>query len=69
LLLRPRVLLVDEPTASLDDVACDRVLALLRDSAEKARATLVIATHDARVERALPHAQTLLLGATQEAVL
>jgi putative ABC transport system ATP-binding protein len=69
LLLRPQVLLVDEPTASLDDVACDRVLALLRDSAEKARATLVIATHDARVERALPHAQTLLLGATQEAVL
>lgn len=69
LLLRPRVLLVDEPTASLDDMACDRALALLRDSAEKAQATLVIATHDVRVERALPRAQTLVLGATQEAVL
>ena len=67
LLLGPKVLLVDEPTASLDDAACDRALALLRDSAEQAQATLVIATHDARVERALPQAQTLLLGAVREA--
>ncbi|QCB46374.1 ATP-binding cassette domain-containing protein [Hydrogenophaga sp. PAMC20947] len=67
MLLRPQVLLVDEPTASLDDAACGRALALLRDSAEQAQATLVIATHDARVERALPQAQTLLLGAVRDA--
>ena len=62
LLLRPQVLLVDEPTASLDDAACKRVLALLRHSADQAGATLVIATHDARVLQALPQAQTLTLA-------
>ncbi len=66
LLLRPQVLLVDEPTASLDDVACELSLALLRDSAEKAQTTLVIATHDVRVERALPQAQILLLDTVQD---
>lgn len=66
LLLRPQVLLVDEPTASLDDSSCDRALVLLRGSAEKAQATLVIATHDARVERTLPSAQILQLGAVRE---
>lgn len=69
LLLSPPVLLVDEPTASLDDAACERALALLRESARQAQATLVIATHDARVERALPQAQTLRLSAAEEAAL
>ena len=58
-LLRPRVILADEPTASLDDDACAAALALLRRSASELDATLVIATHDARVWQALPHAQTL----------
>lgn len=68
LLLRPKVLLVDEPTASLDDAACAQALALLRSSAEQAQATLVMATHDARVQHALPHARTLRLGAARETV-
>ena len=68
LLLRPKVLLVDEPTASLDDAACGQALALLRSSAEQAQATLVMATHDARVQHALPHARTLRLGAARETV-
>jgi putative ABC transport system ATP-binding protein len=68
LLLRPKVLLVDEPTASLDDAACEQALTLLRSSAEQARATLVMATHDARVQHALPHALTLRLGAVRETV-
>jgi putative ABC transport system ATP-binding protein len=58
-LLRPRVILADEPTASLDDDACAAALALLRRSAGELDATLVIATHDARVWQALPRAQTL----------
>lgn len=65
LLLRPQVLLVDEPTASLDDANGARVLALLSHQAAQAGATLVIATHDARVVRALPQAQTLTLGLEQ----
>ncbi len=61
LLLNPRVLLVDEPTASLDDEACAAALDSLQRAAARCEATLVIATHDARVVQALPQAQTLLL--------
>ena len=49
-LLQPKVILADEPTASLDDEACADALHLLHTTAERLRATLVIATHDARVE-------------------
>ena len=59
LLLRPRVILSDEPTASLDDAACTAALALLRERALAAGATLVIATHDARVLQTVPDAQVL----------
>ena len=59
LLLRPPVLLVDEPTASLDDAACAGALALLQQGAARTGATLVIATHDARVIQGLPQAQSL----------
>jgi putative ABC transport system ATP-binding protein len=48
-LLKPRVILADEPTASLDDEAAAASLALLRATAQQQGATLVIATHDARV--------------------
>jgi putative ABC transport system ATP-binding protein len=64
-LLRPRVILADEPTASLDDDACMTALSLLRRSAKALDATLVIATHDARVRDALPHAQVLAFVATR----
>lgn len=48
-MLQPRVILADEPTASLDDDAAVASLALLRSTASWEDATLVIATHDARV--------------------
>ena len=56
LLLQPKVILADEPTASLDDDAAQAALALLQASAQRCRATLVIATHDSRVVSALPQA-------------
>ena len=56
LLLQPKVILADEPTASLDDDAAQSALALLLVSAQRCRATLVIATHDSRVLSALPQA-------------
>lgn len=52
-LREPRVLLADEPTASLDDEAAAGVLALLRELRSDPGATLVIATHDRRVVQAL----------------
>ncbi len=52
-LLKPRVILADEPTASLDDAAAAEAVALLLGTARRQGATLVIATHDARVAAAL----------------
>ena len=52
-LLQPRVLLADEPTASLDDEAAATALRVLSDTASATQATLVIATHDQRVVRHL----------------
>ena len=48
-LLSPKVLLADEPTASLDDEAAAFAITLLVKTAQAQGATLVIATHDARV--------------------
>jgi putative ABC transport system ATP-binding protein len=48
-LLQPQVLLADEPTASLDDASAADAVALLAATARRRSATLVIATHDARV--------------------
>lgn len=52
-LLSPRVILADEPTASLDDEAAALAVALLLRTARQQAATLVIATHDGRVASAL----------------
>lgn len=48
-LMRPRVILADEPTASLDDESAAAAVALLLDTAQGQGSTLAIATHDARV--------------------
>jgi putative ABC transport system ATP-binding protein len=48
----PALILADEPTSALDDANCQTVVALLRAQAEASGATLVIATHDARLK---PH--------------
>ena len=52
-LLKPRLILADEPTASLDDDSASEAVALLLGTARSQGATLVIATHDARVAAAL----------------
>jgi putative ABC transport system ATP-binding protein len=49
LVMSPRLLLADEPTASLDDASAAAALGELQQAAAAGRATLVIATHDARV--------------------
>jgi putative ABC transport system ATP-binding protein len=61
ILLQPKVLLADEPTASLDDDAAQAAMALLRDCARRCGATLVVATHDARARDALAGAAVLRL--------
>ena len=46
----PSVLAADEPTASLDDENCEKVITLLKDQATRCGAQLIIATHDQRVK-------------------
>jgi putative ABC transport system ATP-binding protein len=61
LMRQPRVLLADEPTANLDDAMSDAVIGLLADTAKDTNATLVIATHDARVAARMAGAAVLAL--------
>jgi putative ABC transport system ATP-binding protein len=65
-LLNPKVILADEPTASLDDEAAREALELLQATARRCGATLVIATHDARVRQALSTAHQLDLDVPRE---
>ncbi len=55
LMNRPAVILADEPTSALDDAACEGMLGLLVDEAAACEASLVVATHDRRVQRHLAH--------------
>jgi putative ABC transport system ATP-binding protein len=52
-LLSPKIIFADEPTASLDDESAALAIALLLQAAQRCGASLVIATHDARVKQAL----------------
>ena len=51
----PALLLADEPTSNLDDAHCAQALELLESQARACGATLVVATHDQRVKRAIPN--------------
>jgi putative ABC transport system ATP-binding protein len=53
-LLKPQVILADEPTASLDDDAAADAVQLVVGTAHTLGATMVIATHDARVAALVP---------------
>ena len=50
LLLKPKVILADEPTASLDDQNADYVYQLLAEKAKENNAALLIVTHDNRLK-------------------
>jgi putative ABC transport system ATP-binding protein len=52
-LLSPKIILADEPTASLDDEAAGQAMGLLLQVAQSRGASLVVATHDGRVKQTL----------------
>jgi putative ABC transport system ATP-binding protein len=49
LVKRPRLVIADEPTASLDSHTADQVLELMRERGHAEGAAFVIATHDSRL--------------------
>ncbi len=56
---RPTLLLADEPTASLDDKNCQRVITLLREQAAETGAHLLVITHDQRLKSKFSRTLTL----------
>lgn len=50
LLCRPKLLIADEPTAHLDDAACTQLCGLMLACCHEVGATLLVATHDRRIE-------------------
>jgi putative ABC transport system ATP-binding protein len=47
---KPGLILADEPTSSLDDGNCQKIINLLKDQASKTKAQLIIITHDNRLK-------------------
>ena len=59
----PKIILGDEPTSALDDETCETVMQLLLDIAKAAGASLIVATHDARIKKYFQ--KTITLGGIQ----
>ena len=55
LMNKPKVILADEPTSSLDDENAEIVTRLLQQQAKKISAALIIVTHDQRVKNLIPN--------------
>ena len=65
LVKRPRLVIADEPTASLDSHTADQVLELMRERCQAEGAAFVIATHDPRLSRRCDRVLALLDGRLQ----
>ena len=57
LVARPKLVLADEPTANLDSVTGENILALMRNLNQTEKTTFIFSTHDAKV---MAHATTLV---------
>jgi ABC-type lipoprotein export system ATPase subunit len=47
---KPDLILADEPTSSLDDANCEKIITLLKQQADKMKSKLIIITHDNRIK-------------------
>ena len=55
----PDLILADEPTASLDDTNCEKIVKLLKEQANATNAQLIIVTHDQRLKSQFKNAISL----------
>ncbi|MBK9235562.1 MAG: ABC transporter ATP-binding protein [Rhodoferax sp.] len=65
LVKRPKLVIADEPTASLDSHTADQVLELMRERGHAEGAAFVIATHDSRLTSRCDRIVALLDGRLQ----
>jgi putative ABC transport system ATP-binding protein len=65
LVKRPRLVIADEPTASLDSHTADQVLDLMRERGHAEGAAFVMATHDNRLSSRCDRVLALLDGSMQ----
>jgi lipoprotein-releasing system ATP-binding protein len=56
---RPQLVLADEPTSALDDANAEAAISLLLAQATQHNATLIVATHDARIKAHFSNVVTL----------
>lgn len=56
---RPQLVLADEPTSALDDANAEAAISLLLSEASRHNATLIVATHDARIKAHFSNVVTL----------
>ena len=56
---KPKLILADEPTSSLDDENCKKIIKLLKEQAALVKSQLVIITHDQRIKREFHKSITL----------
>ena len=47
---KPDLILADEPTSSLDDTNCQKIITLLKEQSDKTKSQLIIITHDNRIK-------------------
>jgi len=60
LILKPELIVLDEPTSSLDRTVQAQILALLKSLQEKHRLAYIFISHDLRVVRSLCHQVVVL---------
>ncbi|MBN8521670.1 MAG: ATP-binding cassette domain-containing protein [Alphaproteobacteria bacterium] len=55
----PKIIFADEPTSALDDHHADQVMSVLSDYSQKHKASLIVATHDARIQPYFTHIRNM----------
>jgi putative ABC transport system ATP-binding protein len=66
LMREPKILLADEPTASLDSTTGERIAEILREIAQEQRRTVVVVSHDERLRAFATHVVCLRDGKVED---